>query len=197
VITHLVFDLADTLIAGLTGIENTICNYVKTPKNEILKCFRCEDFGELMTGEITENEYLDRVLVTNKWNINVDIIKKTIRNNFIPIVGMPELVDRLNKKYTLSILSNHCKEWILYMENEYPFMNKFLYKFYSFNLRKLKDDKTIYIDILHKMNVLSANCLYIDDRENFIQNARNVGIQSILFTGTTDLINSLTELEIM
>ena len=36
----IIFDLADTLVRGLTGIENELVNYIPLQKDQILSCFR-------------------------------------------------------------------------------------------------------------------------------------------------------------
>jgi hypothetical protein len=54
----IIFDLADTLIRGLTGIEELLAEkYLSTPKEQILACFRGEEMGEFLIGNRSETEY--------------------------------------------------------------------------------------------------------------------------------------------
>lgn len=196
-IKYVIFDLADTLVSGLTGIENKLAQYINSPKEQILPCFRGPEIVELFFGNITEDEYLQLLIKKYNWDIDISIIKQIIRDNFNSAVsGVSEIVQKLSSNYTLVLLSNHCKEWIEYIERTHDFLKVFKYKFYSFEIKGTKDNPNTYISLLKHINCEPQNCVFIDDRQHFIDVAQSVGINAIRFDNAENLKLSLNRVGI-
>lgn len=80
------------------------------------------------------------------------------------------------------LLSDHGREWIDYIEQTHPFLAIFSSRFYSFDLHTRKTNPATYQYILSTLNLQAEACLFIDDREKFLEVAKEVGLQTLHFT---------------
>lgn len=189
-----IFDLADTLVRGLTGIENELVHFIPLPKEQILSCFRGDCFIDFLLGNKTEEDYLQELIFRYQWDVDKDILKKIIRDNFsYDVPGMADIVQQLSEKYLLVLLSNHGKEWAEHIESVHSFLKVFKYRFYSYDMKCAKANPEIYLRLLDKINLPPNNCLFIDDREKFLEIAKNQGIHTIWFESCEYLKRSLSE----
>jgi HAD superfamily hydrolase (TIGR01509 family) len=190
----IIFDLADTLVRGLTGIEEKLVRYIPLPKEQILTYLRGGWFIEFLLGNISEEDYLQELICRNQWNVDKSILKNIIRENFNhDIPGMADIVQQLSGRYLLVLLSNHGKEWAEYIEAVHGFLKMFKYRFYSYEMKCGKANPEIYLSLLKKTNLPPNNCLFIDDREKFLEIAKNEGIHTIKFENCERLKLSLRE----
>ena len=187
-ITTIIFDLSEVLIAGLIGIEEELAPLVNLSEGDFLKSLRTDSFSQLMKGKISEDEYLEDVFKKNNWKADKEIFKKVIRKNFHnEVEGMIELVEKLSKKYRLILLSDHAKEWIEYIDKIHPFLNLFDKRYYSFQSGEIKREKRSF-ELLLKENSLSpAECLFIDDGPTNILVAKEMGLKAIHFENVSQL----------
>ena len=116
-ITTIIFDLSEVLIAGLIGIEKELAPLVDLPEEKFLEGLWTDSFWQLMKGKISEDDYLSDVFERNNWNADKNIFKDIIRKNFHnEVEGMIKLIEELSEKYKLILLSDHAVEWIEYIE---------------------------------------------------------------------------------
>ena len=187
-ITTIIFDLSEVLISGLIGIEKELAPLVNLPEDKFLKSLWTDSFKELMKGKISEDEYLNDVFEKNNWKADKEVFKKIIRKNFHnEVEGMIKLIEELNKKYKLVLLSDHAVEWIDYVDRIHPFLNLFDKKYFSFQTREIKREKRAF-ELLLKENSLSpTECLFVDDSKTNIKVAEEVGFYVLLFKGIEQL----------
>ena len=190
----IIFDLADTLVRGLTGIENELVHFLPLPKEQILSYFRGDCFIDFLLGSISEEDYLQELISRYQWDVDKDTLKKIIRDNFCyDVPGMADIVQQLSERYLLVLLSNHGKEWAEYIESVHGFLKVFKYRFYSYDMKCSKANPDIYLRLLEKIKLRPNNCLFIDDREKFLEIAKNQGIHTIRFENCEHLKLSLSE----
>ena len=193
--THIIFDLSEVIISGLKGSERQISHELSLAEDVVAKALVGEGFDELLHGRLSEEEYLTDLISHHGWHISSLRLMEIIRRNFHEVVpGMDEILKRLSERFSLVLLSDHAREWILYIEANYDFFNLFLRRFYSFELNSTKIQSSTFVTVLEKLGVGPALCLFIDDNERNIEAARSVGIRAIRFTGVEKLLLDLKKL---
>ena len=187
-ITTIIFDLSEVLISGLIGIEKKLAPAVNLSEGDFLKSLRTDSFKELMKGKISEDEYLEDIFKKNNWKADKESDRKVIRKNFHnEVEGMIKLIEELNKKYKLVLLSDHAVEWIDYVDKIHPFLNLFDKKYYSFQSGEIKREKFAFELLLKENNLQASECLFIDDSKTNIKVAEEVGFYVLLFKGIEQL----------
>lgn len=192
-IKYIIFDLSEVLIAGIIGIEEVLYLKVPTPKEEIVKSFSGDWLKEYLVGKIDENIYLTEIIKRESWQIEIEELKKIIRNNFHSSVeGVLPIIEKLSQKYKLILHSDHTKEWIEYIKSIHPFLNLFEHLFFSYELKMTKHNPESFRKVILSIKAEPDECLFIDDHLRNIKNAESVGIHGIQFINASQL---KTELE--
>lgn len=191
-IKTILFDLSDTLVVGLTGIEPTLQPYLHYPGDEILRQFRSDAMLDFLLGYSSEDDYLRLLKRTYRWEPDIEQIKAMIRQHFkTAIPGMCEIVESLAKRFPLYLVSDNGREWVEYVETEHAFLSLFRRRFYSFESHRRKTDPETYREVLRQIGAEAAECLFIDDRRAFLEVASQVGISTQLFENACQLRDSL------
>jgi FMN phosphatase YigB (HAD superfamily) len=187
-----IFDLSDVLVVGLTGIGDRLEPYLPYSAKEILRQLRSGSMLPFLLGEITEEEYLLKVLGEFGWSLGVEDLKAVVREHFrTPIPGSSEIVAALAQAYPLYLLSDHGREWASYIEGVHPFLALFQRRFYSFDLHMRKNDPLTYREVLRQIREEPANCLFVDDKDEFLRAGAEVGLSTLIFKGSHQLRREL------
>ncbi len=190
----LIFDLNDTLVRGLTGVEEALAPILGIDKAEILPALRSDEMLPFLLGETSEDEYLRTVITAHAWPIDLDLLKRLIRANFAHAVpGADELARHLSGRYELALLSDDGREWAAYKEAAHGFLALFARKFYSFDLTSRKNDPRTFRTVLEALGRAPGECLFIDDRQRFLDAALGAGLTGIRFEGSPSLRGRLAE----
>jgi HAD superfamily hydrolase (TIGR01509 family) len=188
---RIIFDLSEVLIYGLVGVEKSLSAALPLTENEILQCF-VRQLEEICRGEITEDEFLQQLLTQQSWDMPLDILKKSIRDNFQrEVEGTRAILTHLAKKYDVILLSDHAREWVTYIQSIHPFLCEFKQTFFSYELGKTKKDPRTFEEVLKKMSWLANECWLIDDSPKNIEVAASVGINGIQFESAKQLQEQL------
>lgn len=188
----LIFDLSEVLINGILGVERELSKHLGVSEEKILKAFSGDNLVQLCLGKISENDYLNKIISKEKWLISQTELKQYLRNNFLtPIAGMPQLVCEFSDKFELILLSDHCREWIEFIEAEHGFLKHFRQRYYSFLNKKLKSDPETFGSILKKTGLTRQEVVFIDDNPQNAEAAEKAGIRSIVFQNKQQLLKLL------
>jgi FMN phosphatase YigB (HAD superfamily) len=191
----IIFDLSEVLIAGLVGVETELSRELLVPAQDILPCFGGRLFERLLTGDISEDDYLTQVIARERWPIAVSKLKGLIRRNFHRQVdGSVDLLVDLVASYNLALLSDHAAEWVAYIRTIHPFLEVFDHAFFSYELKRTKQDPDTFVEVLHAMSLAPEECLFIDDSPANVRVAESVGIPGIRFVGAGSLAAELEEM---
>ncbi len=199
-IKNIIFDLSEVIISGFHKIEEIIEKNTNIKAEEFLaKRREVEDiFLEAMKGKYTEDEYIEILIENTNWNINKEIIKKSIRQNLdVKVEGTMKIVEKLNKKYNLILLSDHIKEWVEYILNTNKDLEVFKHKYFSYEYGMLKEDERTFKYILEKEKILASETIFIDDNKDNVKMANKEGIQGIVFENAKQLEKQLKEMDII
>ncbi|KQC06940.1 MAG: hypothetical protein APR54_01325 [Candidatus Cloacimonas sp. SDB] len=181
-IKYLIFDLSEVLIRGLIGVEGKLAEKLQIPEKIILKSFASKDLESLCLGNISETEYLNQIIKSENWPISISELKILIRDNFkIEISQMVDFVKQLKKKYILFLCSDHCREWIEYIEEYHSFLELFSRKYYSFENKSLKSDHQTFLNIVKENKLQPEEVVFIDDNVLNTKTAEKVNIRSVIF----------------
>ena len=181
-IKNIIFDLSEVLIKGIIGIGDKLTPYINEPADAIDKTFWGPNLRELFIKNITEDEYLDNILIPNRWNVNHSLLKEIIRNNFhFTYDKNISLLNELSNKYPIYLLSDHGIEWIEYIHSHHNFFDVFQKKIYSYEFGSTKKEEKTFQHFLNSTGLKAEECLFIDDNLKNIETAKRVGINAIQF----------------
>jgi FMN phosphatase YigB (HAD superfamily) len=107
-----------------------------------------------------------------------------------PIIG-DELFRELVTRCRLALLSNTDVIHVAYMEKNFSFMRYFPVRIYSCRVGMCKPAPEIYRRALEELGVKAREALYIDDIEENVQAARELGMPALRFTGVDELKGEL------
>jgi HAD superfamily hydrolase (TIGR01509 family) len=193
-ITTLIFDLSEVLIAGLIGIEKPLAEKLQTPEEVVLSAFGGKLLEDLCRGKISEKHYLTKIIELQGWNISIQTLKTLIRENLgRRIPGMVEILQQLKPQYQLILLSDHALEWVEYIRSIHPFLETFDAQIFSFENGRIKGELAAFRTLLTAIDRSPEECLLIDDNPGNIRTANSIGISGIPFTNAIQLTDQLKE----
>jgi hypothetical protein len=101
-------------------------SHYEIKKSKIISCFGGDNLRNICIGKLTENEYFQKIIDENKWEISIREMKKIVRNNFdIEIQDMPNFIYELSKHNSLILYSDHAREWVSYIKEKHSFLQFF------------------------------------------------------------------------
>lgn len=149
---------------------------------------------QFFRGHMTEEEFWTLFLrAAQAEKIDVDAATRLWRKYQKPIEQMFSLLEKLKRHYRLAVLTNIPKEWIDFKRAKYKLDNYFESIVSSGYVGVCKPDPKIYDILMKKLSVPPAACIFIDDQERNLVPARQLGMQTVLFTGQAVLEAKLRE----
>lgn len=110
---------------------------------------------------------------------------------------MPPILEALKKQnITLILLSNTCEAHFWQVEKQFPFLKLFDGFILSYEVKARKPEKTIYDKALELAQAQPDECLYVDDVLEYVEAAKDLGIDSHHFEGAENLISVLEKRDI-
>ena len=107
------------------------------------------------------------------------------------IDGVPELLERLKRGYSLAVLTNEGREWVEYKIRALGLERYFEFIIESNKLHLLKPSKEIFEKSLEILGAEPEECVFIDDKEANCIAAEGIGIRSIHFKDVRSLKEEL------
>ncbi len=86
-----------------------------------------------------------------------------------------------------AVLSNMQPDLLRHMQEQFAWLRDFTHLTFSCNLGMMKPDPEIYRECLAGIGTIPARTLFIDDREENVDGARQAGMQAILFQSPQQL----------
>jgi len=152
-------------------------------------------------GKILEDEYWMLVAADLNLEPNIAHFKKVIRQVFKVNQEVFGLAEQLAKKHVLVLLTNISREWLQHLRENYPVDQVFHHVVASCDLGiakpRLNADQNpfeIYLKCLEIVKTTPANCILIDDHEENLVPAKQLGMQTILFKNINQLKTDLSSL---
>lgn len=113
-------------------------------------------------------------------------------NKIIP--GTIEILKSLKGKYKLAILSNNATEWVEDIRKILPIDDVFDIILFSNEVEMKKPDAEFFNLCTEKLDLKPEECIFIDDQNNNISAAQELGFFTIQFTDAEQLKEELNKL---
>lgn len=148
------------------------------------------------TGLISSDEFFNEIVEKCSLSISKHEFIKAYTDIFAPIQTIFDLIRKLKTKYKIALLSN-TSEWdFKYGIKPVEVFNLFNAVSLSFKVKAMKPENKIFLDSLNKLHLKPEECVYIDDIEEYVEVANQIGIHGIHYISYEKLINSLKRLDI-
>ena len=193
-ITTIFFDLFGVLL----GIDQSVVvqylsKLTNTPYLKAREITMGEPYMRLERGEIIFQEYVEDItaLLPNGDRINADRLRDVWMNSKVGEMPGVSLLDELQKKYEVWVISNTTEAHIKSLQSQFVFLNSFNGIITSERAGTHKPNPSIFNFALSEANTDVASSLFIDDSHSNAESAKNIGIVSHHYTEFDGLISFL------
>lgn len=187
-INTIIIDMYGVIIKERTGnfLPYVYSKFSETEHSRINKLiYEDKLFTKAGYGEISSNDFLAALGFDDPEYAMKEYIEEylTIENDFFAFA------EKYHKEYDFVLLSTDVSEWSKYITEYYELDKYFKHKIISGDVHLRKPDKAIYELTLDRIGLKPEECLFIDDSVANIQQAAELGIKTVLFTGFDDAYN--------
>jgi glucose-1-phosphatase len=195
-IEALLFDLGKVLIDFNfeTGVQalHASCAISRDRFEEVLwdeTWIRRYERGEISTDEF--HEYLCR---SASLTMPLPEFRRTWSSVFLPdLIVSEELIASLKKRYPLILVSNTNEAHFDYIHSTYRIVDYFDRYVLSYQVGSLKPDKKIFEQAIAAAQFPAEALFFVDDREENIAAARQLGIRAHQFRSELELVSALQD----
>lgn len=196
-IKWILFDLGNVIVNPvLEGKESYNSKGNILPGPDIEAIYSINEYKEFSKGKITQSEFIKRFLEKSELNLTVSDFLEIYNQDITPIIGMKELLEKLQPNYSLAILTNEGKEWAKIKIDNQKIRDLFKKIIISADLQELKPAKEFYLKALKKLHAKPEECIFIDDQKKNCEAAEKLGIKSIYFENPNQLKKELAKFSI-
>ncbi len=190
----IVFDLGNVLIPfdyniainKLNNIEQRLGNHFIDFYNSNYNIHR--DFE---SGKISKAEFLNTMLKAVNNKIDAETFCRIFSDIFRVNEDVVSLLPSLKNHYKLFLLSNTNSIHQEYGWQKYGFLNYFDDLILSHKVGSVKPDEKIYREVEKQSNLPSSEHLYIDDIQEYVDAAINIGWDAVQFVDYEKLLIDL------
>jgi len=193
-INTIFFDLFGVLL----GIDQSVViqylsKLTNTPYLKAREITMGEPYMRLVRGEAKFQEYIEdiRALLPNGDRVDADRLKDIWINSRVGEMPVVSLLDELQKKSAVWVLSNTTEAHIKSLQSQFVFLNSFNGLITSERAGAHKPHPNIFKFALEEANTDVASSLFIDDSCGNVKSAENLGIVSHHYTGFDELVKFL------
>ena len=158
---------------------------------EIIK----NEFSQFMLGQISENEYWDKL--KNNYGLNVDDSRIGYFNNWQgikPNIRIIELVHKLKSNgFKIGLISNIISP-VRDIIKQFGYYDVFDEAILSCEVGLLKPQKDIYELALHRMDAVAQESIFIDDKPLNLDTANTMGFVTLLAKNPEQIISEVNKL---
>ena len=97
-ITTIIFDLAEVLLKGTKGIGYLLGPMLNLPPEQVFPLLKGPELESLFHGQLSEEEYWQKILHKNQWKLSIEQLKEVVRKNFQEINGTRAILEKLKQK---------------------------------------------------------------------------------------------------
>ena len=151
-------------------------------------------YAPFMRGEIERAEFRKRMCAHLDIQQTIHEFDELWRSAIEPNPDIVPLVESLSSRYRMVIGSNTDELHQQRVESVQPIIATFDDFLLSYELGVLKPDPEFYEKGLAKLGLTPDQCFFTDDRQNNVDSAISVGIQSVRFESVHQLETALEAL---
>jgi glucose-1-phosphatase len=196
-ITSFIFDFGNVICSFDPGLFYVRAqSYSSLSPDDLLAALKSSHaiMRDYETGLLTSEEFYRQICSACQLTVSRNDFIAAYTQIFEPIPSTYELIRQLKPRYKLGLLSN-TNEWH-YVHGIKPVEVFPLFDTVtlSYEVKAMKPAQEIYHDALGKLGVSPAECVYIDDLEENVLAAQNLGMQGFLYRTGEELRSSLEQL---
>lgn len=197
-IKAVIFDLGGVLFTnGTKKFSEHLANKYKVDLEKAKVILDKSNIGNAYrTGKITREEFWGAVKKELQLTEHIDVLEQGWIDVYVLIEETRDIILDLAKKYKVYFLSDNVKERVEAIDKKYNFTKWFHGGVSSHEAGIRKPHPDIYKIALDKTGLLANEVLYIDDKENNLTPAKDLGMVTLLFESPEKLRGKLQNLSI-
>lgn len=197
-IQTIIFDLGGVYFTnGTRKAIDTISSRWNLDDVIVGEVFKGELGSKYRKGEISYIEFWKQTKEILKIDATIEELSEIWLSGYVPIQGTIDLIKELKDKgYEILYLSDNVQERIDYLEGKYHFLQYFKSGVFSHIVGVRKPNPKIYQLALEESSNPAENCVYIDDKYKFLEEAEKLGMATIQFINPDETRMKLRELGI-
>lgn len=164
---------------------------IEKPKRDLILALS-EEMKSFKIGNMSEEEYRNRA----KWELGLSYsneeIYKILRESYEVNEKVEQLAKTLKGKwYKIWVCSNNFPTRIRELNKKFNFLDNFDIHVFSYEVWILKPDPKIFQVLIDKSGIAANKIIYSDDKEEKIQGAKELWIQTFVFHSFDEFIQDL------
>jgi putative hydrolase of the HAD superfamily len=189
----IIFDLGKVIVDFDHG---TICNRLAsycsfTPEQIYSLAFTSKLEAYFDEGKITPQEFYKKTKLYLNIDIPREVFKKIWNEIFTLKSGIVPIISNLKPHYKLLCLSNTNPWHFNYCREQFPVLKLFDAFILSYKVGERKPHTRIFREAIKRAGALPHECLYIDDIEEYVKKAQELGMHAIHFVSIPQLKKDL------
>jgi len=197
--TTVIFDLGGVYFSDGTRITiDTIATKYKLDRRAVEEILTGDAGNNYRLGMISAEQFWQRAKTF--WNIQCssEELSRLWCASYQPNDGTVRLVEQLKiAGHELLYLSDNTPERVAYLDKKYSFLQKFDGGIFSHVVHRRKPNLIVYKLLLERAIHPAAMCIYIDDKPEYLEPAKRLGMQVIAFQDASQLETRLKELALL
>ena len=175
-------------IFGITDMRSLMMLFSNSPKT----LGRDIRLG-LITMDDFEREFAKEIKISSE---KIQLIRHLWFSCYAMNYKMEDIIKQLKDKFRLVIFSGNIRERIEYLDKRYHFLQYFHDTVFSFDYQLNKEDVEFYDELLKHLDCEPHEALIIDDEKINIEKAESIGLNTILYYYTEQLVDELNKFDI-
>ncbi|KAK8937752.1 hypothetical protein KSP40_PGU012427 [Platanthera guangdongensis] len=183
------FDVMDTIVRD--PFYHDIPAFFKMSMKELLDEKHPTAWVEFEKGFIDETELAKKFFKDGR-SFDLEGLKECLRRGYSYVDGIEELLHVLKQNnYELHAFTNY-PVWYKMIEEKLKLSKYLSWTFSSCIIGKRKPSPDSYAEVIHRLNIAPASCIFIDDRVTNVEAAVNAGMVGIHFKNSDSLKQDLS-----
>jgi len=188
-----IFDLGNVVLKfDIRIIARKIAGKFSLNEDELFNLFFDSPLTQIHDeGKIDAEEFHKQAMKKIGVEMHFEEFKETWNDIFTENEDVIKLVLFLSKTYKVFLMSNTNKMHFDYIKNKFDIIKKFDRIFTSYEVGEMKPHPKIYNEAIKSANAEPSEIVFIDDRKELIEGAKELGIRAIQFENIDQLKGDL------
>ena len=183
-VRHVIFDIGGVLIDyDFRRLAGALSARTGQDPGRLLVLLAQDVVREVETGQTDPEDFFRQVMAPLLPGMTYDDWISAWADNYsVNAPGWTLLEDARENGRTVSLLSNLARYNQLAIDGKFPhFFRAPDHSFYSYELGLQKPDPRIYVAVCRALGVAPDECFFLDDLEENVESAREVGMRALRF----------------
>ena len=197
-IKALLFDMGNVLLFFNAKISSkAFSEATGLSEEEIWELFFISELERRYTrGEVSSKDFYEKVNQYFPKKVNYETFSRLWNEIFVENLEMDELLGKLKKRYPLYMISNTNDLHFEYIKQNFRITKHFTGFFPSHTVGHRKPSHAMFHHVLKEIKLKPEETVFVDDISEFVESARQLGINAVQFTTRENLEHDLRNLGI-